>query len=186
MNQENRSDQHITSLQCDVEIQLRIAVRHTEKSTDEQLHAARLAAHQQNEYAWCAGFLDGEGCITLARTRRTCGNRVNYRARVSIAQNCLETLHTCRDRIAENCVLAQVPHRESYTRPVYQLIYDGIHAYRLLKKLRPFLIRKGPEADVIFEFYRDGQPTRHFGPKGAPAEVWHLRERCYDALRCLK
>lgn len=137
MNQENRPDQHITSLQCDVEIQLRIAVRHTEKSTDEQLHAARLAAHQQNEYAWCAGFLDGEGCITLARARRTCGNRVNYRARVYIAQNCLETLQTFRDRLAESCVLTQLPHRESYTRPIHQVAYDGIHAYMAVEKTAP-------------------------------------------------
>ena len=49
MNPENRPDQHITSLQCDVKTQLRIAVCHAEKSTDEQLHAARLAAHQQSE-----------------------------------------------------------------------------------------------------------------------------------------
>ena len=44
MNPENRPDQHITSLQCDVKTQLQIAVCHAEKSTDEQLHAARLAA----------------------------------------------------------------------------------------------------------------------------------------------
>lgn len=137
-------------------------------------------------YAWCAGFLDGEGCVSLARVRRTCGNRVNYRARVNIVQNCEETLRTFRDFAGENCVYAQLPHRESYTRPIYQLVYDGIHAHRLLQKLRPYLVRKGHEADVIFEFYRVGDPTRHFGPQGAPADIWHARERCYQALRCLK
>ena len=93
---------------------------------------------------------------------------------------------SCCAVLGENCVLTQLPHRESYTRPIYQLAYDGIHCYRLLKKLRPYLVRKGAEADVIFEFYRDGEPTRHFGPKGVPSEIWHMRERCYDALRCLK
>lgn len=140
----------------------------------------------QVTYAWCAGFLDGEGCISLVRIKRNCGNGVNYRLKVIIPQNCKETLMTFREYIGENCFLSQVPHRESFTRPIYQLVYDGIHASHMLHKLRPYLNRKGAEADVIFEFYRDGQPTRHFGPKGVPTDIWHLRERCYDALRCLK
>jgi len=145
-----------------------------------------LETLRQVGYSWAAGFLDGEGCVSLAKVHRTCGNRVNYRVRVNIVQNCLETLKTFRDYGGENCVLTQLPHRESYSRPIFQLIYDGAHAYRLLKKLRPFLVRKGDEADVIFEYYAIGQPTRHFGPKGVPSDIWHARGRCYEALRCLK
>lgn len=63
---------------------------------------------------------------------------------------------------------------------------EGIHASNLLHKLRPYLVRKGAEADVVFQFYRDGEPTRHFGAKGAPTEIWRIRERCFDALRYLK
>ena len=186
MNVVDTPAQHTASVQCNVEIQLQIAVPTADSGSTDRPHAERLEIQQQVDYAWCAGFLDGEGCVTLARVRRTCGNRTNYRARVHIVQNCLETLHIFRDRLAENCALAQLQHRDSYTRPIYQLVYDGIHSYRLLQKLRPYLVRKAAEADVIFEFYRDGQPTRHFGPKGAPSEIWHLRERCFDALRCLK
>ena len=140
----------------------------------------------QVSYAWCAGFLDGEGCISMARIKRNCGNRINYRIKVSIPQNCKETLMTFREFIGENSFLSQVTHRDSYTRPIYQLVYDGIHASNLLHKLRPYLVRKGAEADVVFQFYRDGQPTRHFGPKGVPTDIWHIRERCFDALRHLK
>ena len=186
MNANQRHNPQSASVQCNIEIELQIAVAIPESISNERLHAERLEIQRQVDYAWCAGFLDGEGCVTLARIRRTCGNRINYRTRVCIVQNCQETLNTFRDRVDENCVSTQLQHRETYTRPVHQLSYDGIHAYRLLKKLRPYLIRKAPEADVIFEFYREGEPTRHFGPKGVPAEIWHLRERCYDALRCLK
>jgi hypothetical protein len=145
-----------------------------------------LETLRQVGYSWAAGFLDGEGSIGLAKVKRNCGNRVNYRARVNVVQNCRETLQTFRDYVGENSVLTQLTHRESYSRPIFQLIFDGVHAYRLLKKLRPFLVRKGPEADVIFDYYATGEPTRHFGPQGVPAELWHIRERCYDALRCLK
>ena len=186
MNPANTPAEPTSILECNVEIQLKIEVCTSHPSVCERSHTERLEIQRQIDYAWAAGFLDGEGCVTLARVRRTCGNRINYRARVHVVQNSLETLNIFRDRIAENCTLAQLIHRESYSRPVYQLVYDGIHCYRLLKKLRPHLIRKAAEADVIFEFYRDGEPTRHFGPKGVPSEIWHLRERCYDALRCLK
>lgn len=145
-----------------------------------------LETLHQVGYAWAAGFLDGEGCVSLARVRRNCGNRINYRVRVNLVQNCIETLKTFKDYGGENCVLTQLTHRDSYTRPIYQLIYDGIHAYRLLRKLRPFLVRKGSEADVIFDYYATGEPTRHFGPRGVPADIWRIRECCYDALRCLK
>ena len=186
MNVANTPAESTSILECNVEIQVQIEVCTADSSSVERSHSERLAIQQQIDYAWAAGFLDGEGCVTLARVRRTCGNRTNYRARVTVVQNCLETLKAFRDRVGENCVLVQLVHRESYTRPIYQLSYDGIHCHRLLKKLRPYLVRKGAEADVIFEFYRDGEPTRHFGRNGVPAEIWHLRERCYDALRCLK
>ena len=186
MNPVKSPTQRSASVQCKVEIQLQIAVGVTNSTTEEQSDSARREIQQQVDLAWAAGFFDGEGSITLARIRRTCGNRVNYRTRVYIAQNCLETLNKFRDRVDENCFAIQLPLRETYTRPIYQLSYDGIHGYRLLKKLRPYLIRKASEADVIFEFYRAGEPTRHFGPKGVPSEIWHLRERCYDALRCMK
>ena len=186
MNVANTLAESTSILECNVEIQLQIAVCTADSSSVERSHSERLAIQQQIDYSWAAGFFDGEGSVTLARVRRTCGNRVNYRARVYIGQNCLETLNSFRDRVDENCVSLQLPDRETYTRPIFQLSYDGIHAYRLLKKLRPYLIRKAAEADVIFEFYRNGEPTRHFGCKGVPSDIWHLRERCYDALRCLK
>lgn len=137
-------------------------------------------------YAWCAGFLDGEGCVSLVQTRRTCGNGVNYRLRVQVPQNCKTTLLTFQDYIGEPCHLKQMTHRESYTRPIYTLLYDGSSALRLLHKLRPYLVRKGAEADIVFEFYCGGQPTRHFGRNGVPADVWHFRRYCFEALRNVK
>lgn len=149
-------------------------------------HSVIRETLSQVGYAWCAGFLDGEGCLTLAKVRRKCGNGTNYRVKVHIPQNCPATLQTFRDYVGENCCFRQLTHRATFTRPIYELVYDGIHACNLLHKLRPFLVRKGAEADVIFEFYRVGEPTRHFGRQGVPAAIWHARERCYDALRCLK
>lgn len=192
VNQQPDAELHLANDQGTQRIQKALkeriwgGVSQADKSTPAFINAEQLDTLTQISYAWAAGFLDGEGCISLAKVRRNCGNRINYRVRMNISQNCLETLQAFRDYCGESCVLTQPPHRESYSRPIYQLVYDGVHAYRLLQKLRPFLIRKGAEADVIFEYYRIAEPTRHFGPKGVPSHIWHIRERCYDALRCLK
>ena len=133
-----------------------------------------------------AGLFDGEGSITLAKTFRDCGNGFNFRLRVQIPQNCLETLRTFQERVGESGRLGRLKHRDSYTRPIHLLVFDGAHAYNVLKKLRPFLVRKADEADVVFSYFDTAHPGRHFGPAGVPAEVWEIRERCHQALRCLK
>ena len=93
MNANQRHNPQSASVQCKVKIQLQIAVRTNESISSERSHVERLELQRQVDYAWCAGFFDGEGCITLARVRRTCGHGVNYRTRVYIGQNSLETLH---------------------------------------------------------------------------------------------
>ena len=71
MNVATTPSQPPASVQCNVEIQLQIEVCTSEINTSEQSHTERLAIQQQIDYAWAAGFLDGEGCVSLARVRRT-------------------------------------------------------------------------------------------------------------------
>ena len=62
MNPVTTSAKPTASVQCNVEIQLQIAVSTTEPSVCEQSHAERQEIQRQVYYAWAAGFLDGEGC----------------------------------------------------------------------------------------------------------------------------
>ena len=74
---------------------------------------------------WAAGFVDGEGCIHLARVQRTCGNRINYRLRLSVSQNCLVTLEHLRGLLGGTSYLTKVRRKLQHNKQIYTLIYAG-------------------------------------------------------------
>lgn len=145
------------------------------------LQSAKTAA-----IAWAAGFVDGEGCIHLARVRRNCGNRINYRLRFSVSQNCLVTLEHLRGLLGGTSYLTKVRRKVQHNKQIYTLIYDGRNAHDAIATLAPYLVRKRLEAQIAMDFYAYGQPELHPGPNGTPRAIWDFRRGCYDKLRRLK
>jgi hypothetical protein len=136
--------------------------------------------------AWAAGFVDGEGCIHLARVQRNCGNRVNYRLRLSVTQNCLVTLEHLRGVLGGTSYLTRLRRKLQHNKQLYTLIFDGRNAHDAIATLSPHLVRKAHEAQIALDFYAHGQPELHPGPNGTPQAIWDFRRRCYDKLRRLK
>lgn len=139
----------------------------------------------QLDLAWAGGFIDGEACIHLARVKRNCGNRVNYRLRVAVSQNCEDTLLELQ-RILRGGFMTRVRRTMQHTRQVHTLVLDGRTAIAAIIAVEPYLRRKRPEAQVAIRFYQEGMPSLHPGPNGTPTHIWALREWCYDSLRTLK
>jgi len=137
------------------------------------------------DYAYAAGLIDGEGCVHIARIKRTCGHRINYRLRLSVSQNCLATLQYIQQVLGCGRIFMQ-GRRLQHTRQVYNLIFDGCAAHRAIGIVAPFLRRKSGEAAVALAFYANGQPHLHPGPKGTPPAIWKYRKWCYDKLRKMK
>ena len=135
---------------------------------------------------WAAGFVDGEGCIHLARVQRTCGNRINYRLRLTVTQNCPVTLEHLRGLLGATGYLTKLRRKLQHNKQIYNLTYDGRNAHHVIAMLAPHLVRKRLEAQIALDFYAHGQPGLHPGPKGTPKELWDFRRRCYDKLRKLK
>lgn len=136
--------------------------------------------------AWAAGFLDGEGCISLSRTVQPGRKNPTYRPRVDVCQNDREVLVYLRDVLAEDAGLYVNRWQPGHNRQVYTLVYDGIHALQALAKLLPHLRRKDIEAEVLLSYPERGWMGVHPGPHGYPQEVWAERERIYRKLRKLK
>lgn len=138
--------------------------------------------------AWAAGFLDGEGCIHIAKQTYPAesGRCPVYRLRVSITQNDLEALEVFRDRVGVHANLYRVARTLEHNRQNYQLIYDGRYALALLNSVTPYLVRKRAEALVAMKYWSEGQVGKRFGPRGLPAEVTEIRERCYRKLQRMK
>ena len=135
---------------------------------------------------WAAGFLDGEGCIHIARQSYRGKRRDTFRLRVYIVQNTREVLEHFRDGVGIDARLYKVRRTAQHNKQVYTLNFEGKRAMALIALLMPHLIRKREEAQTAWAYWFDGKVGMRSGPKGLPPEIAALRERLYFKLRSLK
>ena len=135
---------------------------------------------------WAAGFLDGEGCVHIARQTYRGTRRDTFRLRVYIVQNNREVLEHFRDGVGIDARLYKVRRTAQHNKQVYTLNFEGKKAMALIALLMPHLIRKREEAQAAWVYWFDGKVGMRPGPKGLPPEIAALRERLYFKLRSLK
>lgn len=134
---------------------------------------------------WAAGMLDGDGCIAIVKQPYPDRNPI-YRLTVSVCQNCFQTLEHFRRSVGVDGVIYAVKRKLEHNKQVYTLNYSGPRALLVIRRLRAFLVRKRPEAQVAISFCLNGQISRRFGPHGVPREVEAVRVAHYLKLRALK
>ena len=138
------------------------------------------------DVAWAAGFVDGEGCISLSKTTQPGRKHPTYRPRFDLTQNNREVLVEVREILGEAAGLYTNKRQPGQNRQTYSLVFDGVHALRAIAKLRPELRRKHVEADELLSYPVRGLMGVHPGPNGYPPGVWKERERIYRKLQKLK
>lgn len=160
-------------------------------SLDLQATAAqRLVAQDPGRHfslQWAAGFVDGEGCISIVKDRQVVRRSVGYRLAFCIVQNDLEVLEYFNKGLGEMGKIYKVKRRMGHNRQIYTLNYTGSAALELIRLLKPYLVRKQLQAQAALDFWRDGLCGQR--PKGArswPPEVIAIRERYFQKLRALK
>lgn len=139
-----------------------------------------------NDLAWAAGFVDGEGCITIARQRFKGRNNISHRLKFSIAQNNFKVLKKVELILNESCFISEIRRTGAMNRDAYVLVYDSGHALRALEKLEPYLQRKQHEARAVREMWIDGKMGKRPGPKGWPEEIYKIREKWARKISRLK
>lgn len=107
---------------------------------------------------WIAGFVDGEGCISIPAAR-------GY-PRLIVTNTNLTILRSMRAFFggAGNITQKRRGPGERGVKPCWQWICWNRHARTVLVQLRPHLILKAAEADLAFEFYETSRP--HGAVKG--------------------
>lgn len=137
------------------------------------------------DLAWCAGFLDGEGCIRIAR--RHPGGNANciYSLEVTVTQNCVRTLTHFQRVLGIKSSIYVFTGKGAVKSTVYGLTYRCTRARELLETLRPFLVRKLPEALVGIEFAERASFARKGRRRHSEEEI-ALRQGYYLKLRALK
>ncbi len=143
----------------------------------------------QLQLAWAAGFLDGEGCVRIAR-RRTKRNPT-YSLEVTVSQNCIRTLDHLKQVLGVPCGGSLIHKGTGRVRSnVYYLTYRSRNALEVLRLLQPFLVRKRREAELGIEFAEhvtrvQWQRLRNPDHAHSPIEI-AFREAFYQRLRDLK
>jgi hypothetical protein len=133
------------------------------------------------EAGYLAGFLDGEGCLTIGRARRV-GYRADwsYFAVMVLANTNLEAL----ERIAALCGNGKIQLQDKRDRPehktLYRLMFGAGQIRRLLPQVQQYLLIKRQQAELILQFL-DLKEAGQFRTD----EYWRECERLRSEIRTL-
>lgn len=96
-------------------------------------------------WQYIAGFADGEGTITFARTRTGAGNPM-LKPRFLIGQKKSEVLYMIQEKVGDGYVLLS-------NKGLYVYQHDGVRKLPpLLESLLPFLIIKKRQAEILLDY----------------------------------
>lgn len=145
----------------------------------------QLASASPLALSWAAGFFDGDGGVGISKQQLYGRKNPTYRLRANVVQNCWQTISHFRDVIDEPHFMAEVRRQIEHNKQIYSLVYDGVHALAVLRKLEPFLIRKRTQALAAFRFWEEAHMGTLPGMRGLPPDVWKKRQFWYAKLQKL-
>ena len=138
------------------------------------------------QLGWAAGFVDGEGCVRIARRNPGPGKNRIYSLELTISQNTRSTLEYFQSIFPDiHGSLRLHAAGEHLRRPVFALNYRCTQCLTLLLRLEPFLVRKKDEAQCGIEFARTVSFVRQ-GRTRHPPEQMALRETFFQRMTALK
>ena len=155
-------------------------------STGSLAQKSDTSTRTEADLAWAAGFLDGEGCINIAKQRYKTGRSDTYRLGVSLAQNNLPTLEAFRTAVGIPSPIHPTKRADNHSRQCYTLNFSGKKARLLLITLMPYFRRKLKEATAVLEFWTEGRVGMPGNGKRVDPGLIAKREYYYLLLQRLK
>jgi hypothetical protein len=137
---------------------------------------AKSPAWQREDLIYFAGFFDGEGCISIARQKKSWGDKQQayfHRLRINVSQKDPSVLKQLYD------IVGGTMH---CSNGVWKWYADDAAAVQFLETLLPFLRIKKSQAELALEFSK----TKKGGKGSITAEVFDLREKLCSAVRAEK
>jgi hypothetical protein len=158
-----------------------------------------------NWLAWAAGFIDGEGSIQIARSRKPKPEAVakkrlwNPQIYLYMRANQVDPrpLERLRDMFGGSLMLRQ-PRKTGAIKgqqPQWVWTVSGPMAYAAVKLMRPWFMVKGERADIAMSFHElcyasPGANTRCLRPNGSPGRLTDeqvaLRQDFYLQMQALQ
>jgi LAGLIDADG endonuclease len=136
--------------------------------------------------AWAAGFLDGEGCIHIAKQRYRSKRSATYRLGVHVTQNDQSVLERFREAVGIDAPIYRLKRAKNHRRQCFTLNFSGHRALALITVLLRYLERKRNEAQAALDFWAKGRVGVRFGARGLDPALVAVREHYFLLLKQLK
>lgn len=133
--------------------------------------------------AWAAGFLDGNGCVSISKHHIRGRKNQTYRLWIRVVQTCEKTLRHFQKLMDTPSAVSLTEPKNRQHKRCFTLIYEGRHALSVLDKLSPYLVLKAEQAESAASFWKQGCMGISPGPRGFDEDVWEQRERWFHVLR---
>jgi len=144
----------------------------------------RLQINQLSDIdaAYIAGFVDGEGCLSLCRVNANDPNRTtNYVIRLRVSNTFPGIIDWIALKVGFGSVRSTKKYKDHYKQP-YEWYLTGRRATVLLKQLYPYLKVKKLQAEVLFEYAETLMPP---GQAKIPHNVIDARKTLKAKITCL-
>lgn len=140
------------------------------------------------DLAYAAGLIDGEGCITLLRdsSRRSTKNgktRVAYSAAVVVSMTDCRPVRWLHETFGG---MYRFYPSKNTRHGTYHWSVRTKNAGAVLRAIMPWLKEKGEQADLLAEYCEFSSSAKLPGRAGYPKEIRQYRESVYRRLQAMK
>lgn len=140
------------------------------------------------ELAWIAGFMDGEGSITIKKYARYKGQSIRYQAYVCCNQATEDTTEAMKALLLlqkhfGGSIYKQSKSKDSKVREAHQWLIVSSTAVDCVKQLLPYLIVKRKQAELLIQYGKGINSKR--GAKRLTDEILQTRYNYWYEMRKL-
>ena len=110
--------------------------------------------------AYVAGIIDGEGCITIAKSTKKGCKQASYQPHIVVCMTSEPVVQYLTSVISGGWRTIQQP--KNNNRLIHRFVVTGESAYTLIERIKPYLIEKQAQAEKFLELraYSKGQGYR--------------------------
>ena len=133
---------------------------------------------------YLAGFVDGEGCIGITRTKNgLVGNNYRYFPYLATNHTNYEILYRIKKMYPVGRKIIGV--KKLTGKPIFSLRIDGNELVNILEDLIPHLIEKKKQAELVLEF-KNSLRKKDETKKRITPEEYELRHKYFISVKMLK
>lgn len=137
------------------------------------------------ELAYIAGFVDGEGCISMVRRKYEKNPKwnVRYTPRVTVTNGNREILEFIQSLFGGH--MSEKKRYSEKHNTAWNLVISSTKSIYMATELLPYLRLKKPQAQLLIDFYETYTPRKRGRGNFVPEEEMEKRKFYFDESRRL-